>query len=59
MPYYSYQKRDGVAPDQSIADAAEGFGSIQGNILSLRFCQSSGKIKKETVPAIGVSEIRL
>ena len=30
MPYYSYQKRDGVAPDRSIADAAEGFGSIQG-----------------------------
>ena len=59
MPYYSYRKRDGVVPDRSIEDAAEGFGSIQGNILSLRFCQSSGKIKKKPVLAIGVSEIRL
>ena len=30
MPYYSYRKRHGVVPDRSIADAAEGFGSIQG-----------------------------
>jgi hypothetical protein len=59
MPYYSYRKRDGVVPYRSIVDAAEGFGSIQGNILSLRFCQSIGKIKKVFVPAIGVSEIRL
>jgi hypothetical protein len=59
MPYYSYRKRDGVVPYRSIVDAAEGFGSMQGNILSLRFCQSSRKIKKELVPVIGVSEIRL
>lgn len=30
MPYSSYRKRHGVAPGRLIADAAEGFGSIQG-----------------------------
>ena len=47
MPYYSYRKRHGVVPDRSIADAAEGFGSIQGKYFIIEVLPIERKDQRE------------